>query len=162
MNAKEPNITLIKGSTTAVIARLIAALFLLETIYAALIILFIVLSSQIQVGTQLILILWLAHTAKFLAASYFVVRILTETLSRKSYVTKHHLVVDSGLFTIDEEVYELNQLRRIKIHQNTIGKRLGYGNIELKFGDRGFDKTIYLPYVSAPRNYSDIFEEYLK
>lgn len=158
----ESKITIIKGSITALVVRLLGALFLLETVYAIALIFSVLLSSETEITTQLLIFLWVVHSVKFFASAYLIIRIVTETISKKSYITKHHLVVDSGMFTIDEEVYELSQLRRIKVHQNVLGRRLGYGSIELKFGARGFEKTILLPNVSAPGKYSELFESHLK
>ena len=158
----ETKFTIIKGSTTALITRLVGALFMLETAYAVLLVFFIVLNSRgADFGTPLIVFLWVVHTVKFFAATYLIIKIVTETMTKRSYITRDHLVVDKGLFTIDEDVYELDQLKRLKVHQNTLGKRLGYGNIELRFGARGFEKTVFLAYVSAPRKYADLFGTHL-
>lgn len=159
--------TVIKSSPLALGFRLFMIIFLIDTVYALLFIIFFYFSSldfvnfSNGVSTGFILFLWFAHTVKFAVIAYFLIQFVTDFLSTDYVVTKSQLKVEKGTINTKLYQYELKQLKEINVYQGPIGKWLHYGDIELQFGALGFHKNVTLREIAHPHRYQRELKNYL-
>lgn len=69
-----------------------------------------------------------------------------------------NFIIKRGLWTGDEEVYELDNLRLISIKESGWSRLLGFGNIMLWSNEPGHKGTIPIMNVSNPHQYESVFK----
>lgn len=154
------NVIVIKPSARYVIFRTLAILFAFDTLFAAGIILTLVLNPSFD--RQLFgIILLIAHTLKFFIIAMFIADTIIRYLSNRFFIVKHHLILDRGIMMEDEKVYELHQIRKINVFQDWFGHSMNYGNIHLVFGDKGYEEKVVLMNVATPKKIAKELEKYL-
>lgn len=159
--------TIIKLSPLALGLRLFMVVFLIDTLYALLFILYFYFTSldfgdfSNGLSSGFITFLWIVHTLKFAVIAFFLIKFVTDHLETNYIVTKSHLKVEKGAITTKSNEYELKQLKEINIYQGPTGKILHYGDIELQFGALGFHKIVRLHEISNPHKYQRQLRTYL-
>ncbi len=157
----------IKNSPAALGFRLFMIVFLIDTVYALLFIIFFYFGSldvvdfSNTVNTGFIVFLWIAHTLKFIVIAYFLLKFLADYMQTDYIITKTHLTVEAGLINTKTYQYELTQLKEINVTQGPMGRALHYGDIELQFGALGFHKNVILREVTHPHRYQRELKNFL-
>jgi len=155
------DVIIIRPSGKYALTRLVVTLFTVETIYALLFVLFLSLQTSTFNDRNFIIVLWLSHTLKFFILAAMLVDVIIRYLSMHYYITNHHLIVNRGIVNNDEKVYELRQVRKLSVFQDSLGKRFNYGNVRLLLGARGFEEHIELVNITNPRKIAKEIEQYL-
>lgn len=159
---------IIKISPLALGFKLLLLVFLIDTVYALLFMMFFYFGSLSSDGFSngtnnlFILFLWAAHTIKFVIIAYFLIRLVTDYLNTDYVVSKTHLKVEKGVINTKLYQYELTQLKELNVFQGPVGRVLHYGDIELQFGALGFHKNVTLKDIAHPHRYHRELKEYLR
>jgi len=160
MNDKNDSLPL-KPSPFYLGIRLLWVLLLLDTLYALIFVLYVVVNSPTSLAKEFLFLLWLAHVVRFIASVILILRIVDRYLFTRYRIDGHHLVADTGILEEDQKLYELKQIKSMKLGQGWWGRRFHYGNISLTFGARGYNETVEILAVGNPHKFVRIFEKYL-
>jgi uncharacterized membrane protein YdbT with pleckstrin-like domain len=76
------------------------------------------------------------------------------------YLSSTHLITYRGLFTMDEDIYELAHLKAVKLHQSFMGKLCNYGNLKAMFASSGYHEDVELKNISNPKVYERALKEH--
>lgn len=155
------DITSIKLSVPLMLVRMLSGLFVLDTCYALIIVLFLWLTPM-QMHGWLLLFLLLLHTIKFIVFTVFLLRLITQWQGKTVLITSHHLYIDEGLVHANDRIYELAQIQAIKLNQSWLGKMLNFGDICITLGSRSFSEVLELGGVANPQRYVTWFSKYLQ
>lgn len=114
--------------------------------------LFLILGIRNTLGVDatlagLALLLFFIKTALMV---YGLFMVLSGWLKTSYFVMGGQLVIYSRSVSKQSEVYNLSEIRSIKLRSNRPGKKFNYGNIEIKFAQGGTSDTIILTDVSHP------------
>jgi uncharacterized membrane protein YdbT with pleckstrin-like domain len=79
------------------------------------------------------------------------------------YITEDKIVHCRGILNIDEEIYDISNIRSVKSHQSFIGRIFNYGDVVVEvFASGGYHKAISLSGIVSPKKYERILNEYLE
>lgn len=154
------DVIIIRPSGKYALLRLLATIFATETIYAFCFIVLLLIQTG-PVDRVYIIGLWLLHTAKFIILIGFCTDIIIRYLSMHYYIARSHLIINRGIINNEEKVYEISQVRKLSVAQDSIGKRLNFGNVHLLLGEKGFEEEITLLNITNPRVIAKEIEKYL-
>ncbi len=143
--------TVLHRSPTALALRIFLLLFLIDTAYALLIMLFLSINPSPNYYTGLLILLWATHTAKYIATTFLLLRLLLVWLSEFYAIENGHLTIHSGIYAISEKVYDLAQLKQVKVHQDWFGRRFNFGDLALRISSSGSHETIELHDIVNPQ-----------
>lgn len=134
--------------------------FMIETAYALIFLSSFLLNLGSESMKIFVLVLWALHAVKFFILVFYLMQILTRYLSGSYLITSKHLYVQRGILEADEEIYDLDQIRSVSLHQSWWGRRFHYGTIRLKMGARGLEKELEFSAISNPHKYTRIFKKH--
>lgn len=155
--------TVLRRSVAALALRIFLLLFLIDTVYALLFILFVILAPPVEYYFGFFVLLWVSHTIKSMIVTALLLGILLQWLSRTYVVDDKHLTVHSGVYALSEKVYELNQLKHVKIHQDWLGRLFHFGTLTLEISSSGFYETLELDDIADPREFKrELVEKYIE
>ena len=149
-------------SIMVIALRLLAILFLLDTVYAILVLGFVDLNNLHEWHISYILLLWLTHTAKYVLISYVIIRLFAESAGRAYYLAGHHIIERIGLMNITETTYELSQVKSVVVKQSWLGRRFDYGTIGLSFAGSTKQQEIVIRDIRNPMKYKEYFDQHLQ
>ncbi len=155
------DVTVIRPNAKFLLLRVLLILFTADTIFAFLVVMYLLVLPNTTTDRFFLIILLALHTLKFLVVAVMIGGVITDYLKSRFYISKHHLIQDKGLLNEEDKVYELKFLKSIKLNQDALGKRLHYGNIRLDFASRGYEDRITLFAVSNPHHIVKEFEKHL-
>lgn len=154
------NVIVIQPSARYVLLRILATMFILDTLFATGLVLTLLLFPEYDrkwFGSILLVI----HTFKFTILAFLTSDVIIRYLSNRYYLVKHHLIIDKGLVTADQKVYELHQIRKINVFQDWAGNSMNYGNLHMIFGDKGYEESVIMMNIAEPRKIAKELEKYL-
>ncbi len=152
----------LRPSAVVIVLRLLAVLFLFDTVYAFIIFVFFGLGDSQLLHSSFVVVLWLLHTIKYILVTVIVIRLFANWAGRAYYLSGHHLVERLGLVNTTETTYELSQLKSIALSQNWLGRRFNYATFVLKFSGSNTSSNVILRDINNPSRYLDILNEHLK
>ncbi len=152
---------IIHRSASAIIVRIGILMFLIDTVYALSILVFVKLAPSPDYYLAFILFLWALHTFKYVILTFLMFRALLQWLGTAYSLDGDKLTVKTGVYGVREKVFELDQLKNIKIHQDWIARRFNYGNITLELSSSGFRDSVEMRDIHDPRKYEKSLSEHL-
>lgn len=152
---------LIRQSVIALVLRLLVVMVGLDLIYAVLIVFFIILDIPTTVAAATITFLWVIYMLKSVFQAYSLLQIVVTWARTLYYVTHHHLVAQTGILTINEQIFEMQQIRSVKSRQSWLGKIFDFGDVTIVFASSGFREEVVLRAIMSPVKYGEYFEGYL-
>ena len=155
----------LQPSVLVIVGKLLCSIFILDTIYIALLAGFFGLNNFHDWHDSYILLLAVAHTTKYVAISYVVIQLFTQWAGRSYYITGSHLIQRLGLINITETTFELSQLKSVVMKQGWLGRRFNYGTITLAFTFAAYGEEhggVTLHEVTNPHRYKQYFDQYLQ
>lgn len=158
----KPMLEHLQPSVLVIVLRLLAVLFMLDIIYAFIILGFFSLNDLHDWHNSYILFLWLVHAAKYLIITFAVIKLFAQWAGRNYYLSGHHLIERLGLFNITETTHELSQVKSIVVRQTWLGRRFNYGIIKLSFAGAAVEQEIIIRDVNDPIKYKKYFDEHLQ
>ena len=152
----------LQPSVILIVIKLLASLFIVDTLYALLLLGFLGLNNVHQWHTAYVAFLVLVHTIKYLIVAGFVIQLFTEWAGRAYYLSGHHLVERIGLVNITETTHELSQVKSVVMSQTWMGRHFNFGTIRLSFAGSGKEKVLILRSITNPGKYKKYFDEHLQ
>ncbi len=134
--------------------------FLIETAYALIFLSVFILNPSSESVRMYVLVLWALHGIKFFILVFYIVQILVRYLSGSYMITNKHLHVQRGILEADEEIYDLDQIKSVSLHQTWWGRKFHYGTITISLGARGLEKELSFYAITNPHKYVRIFEKH--
>lgn len=92
----------------------------------------------------------------------FIILLILSWISDNAYLSSAHLITYRGLFTLDEDIYELNHLKSVKLHQSFLGRLFRYGSLKIMFASSGYHEEIVLRNLANPKLYERALKEHVK
>lgn len=142
----------ITNSTAWLLLRLCGGIFLFETAFVP----FIALLLSPALGaflTEVTLGLWVLQTVKFFLLCALTIVIVTPWASTQYYLTDQQLIKYVGLARRDEEIFDLDTLKSLSLHQGWFGRLFNYGDISLVFASSGYQTNLELRGAYNPKKY---------
>jgi membrane protein YdbS with pleckstrin-like domain len=90
-----------------------------------------------------------------------IIRSATTWTQHSYYLTERQLMHRWGIVNIEEKIYELDNIRHVRLHQDFIGRQFDFGHIELLVATAGLTETITLTDLKNPEHFKSIFSNYL-
>jgi membrane protein YdbS with pleckstrin-like domain len=146
-------ITILKRNALALVIRIILLLFLVDTLYALLILLFVKITPVPTDFVAIALFLWALHTLKYIFITAVLLRLLVQWLGTLYIMEGKLLTISTGVYAVKEKVYELNRIKSVSVQQDWIGRRFHYGNLTLELGSSGYHEAIELRDIQNPRQF---------
>lgn len=158
---RETSIHHIRGSSILLTVRIFICLFLIDTVYAG--ILLILISNNIEFVDHitLLMVLWIIHTVKFFIIVFFMMGLILPWVSTVYYIGDHHLIKFSGIWRKNEVIFDLYNVRSVSMHENWLGKLLNYGDVNVIISGSGYREEVHIKGITDPKKYERIFREYL-
>lgn len=77
------------------------------------------------------------------------------------YIDGAHLIKHSGVMNIEEDVYDLDTVRSVEVHQSFIGRVLNFGDLILKTSaSGGYQVVVILKGISKPIHWEREIKNY--
>lgn len=102
----------------------------------------------------------ITQTVLFIIETITVVFLILIWSTENVYLSSTHLIKYRGLFTTDEDIYELAHIKAVKLHQSFLGKLCNYGNIKVMFASSGYHEDVELKNVANPKVYERAMKEH--
>jgi uncharacterized membrane protein YdbT with pleckstrin-like domain len=90
-----------------------------------------------------------------------IIRSSTSWTQHSYYLTERQLIHRRGIANIEEKVYELDNIRHVRLIQDFIGRQFDFGHIELLVATAGLTETITLADLKNPEHFKNVFTNYL-
>lgn len=152
----------LQPSAMVILLRLVAAIFLIDTLFALFVIGYYFLGNLHQWHDAYIAVLLAAHTIKFILVTIFIVKLFTRWASRAYYLSGHHLIERIGIVNITETTHELSQVKSVVVKQSWVGQRFHFGTIILTLAGAAKPDEIVLRDINNAKEYKEYFDEYLQ
>ena len=152
----------LQPSVLVIVLRLLAALFMLDTILALIILGFFALNNVHEWHNSYIIFLLLANIVKYFLLSGLIIQLFSDWAGRAYYLSGHHLIERLGLVNITETTYELSQVKSVVLRQTWLARRFNFGTILLSFAGGGKEKEVILRDINDPMKYKQYFDDHLQ
>lgn len=90
-----------------------------------------------------------------------IIRASTAWTQHSYYLTERQLIHRQGIVSVEEKVYELDNIRHVKLMQDIIGRQFDFGHLELLIATAGLTETIRLNDLKNPEHFKNVFSNYL-
>ncbi len=114
--------------------------------------------TMLATGTSIALVLNIVRATFFL---YLICDIITRNLSVVYFVRDGHLVRQKGTMDISETAYSMNDLKQVRIFQDTLGRLGNYGTVILTFRVALDPVELSLVGVQKPQQVAAMFTPYV-
>ena len=151
-------VVIVKPSAVFLLIRLVMTLFMVETLYGLCFVAYLFLSNIYSIEQTFIYFIWILQIIKFIATMYILSDIGVRYLNSRYYIADYHMLSEKGLMNNQEKVYELNSLRKVMLEQDWLGRKLGYGNVKLILGARGYAEELVLRAIATPRRIKEALD----
>lgn len=150
----------IKESVVLLLMRILFTLAFIELIYLVFFLLALTPNLD-EFRVLLSTVVVIGYFFKGFLEIIFIFRLIIAWATTSYYLSETELIKHTGLLRVEEEVYDLLNLRGAHRHQSWLGKRLNYGTLHLDLAYFGYNKTISLRGIRSPKKYLHILEEHL-
>lgn len=150
---------LIPRNPMALVARMIGLVFFFDVVIALVLMVFSILTF-VSTPTLLIVagLLVLVKAGILMAAMFRSAGIWSV---QSFYLTERQLIHRKGIANVDEHVYELDNIRHVRLFQDFLGRQFDFGHLELLIATAGLTETIRLTDLKNPEHYEKVFRNYL-
>ncbi len=153
-------VEVVERSKIALLGHLLLVIALFDGTYMVVAILLLALATPAFL-VPFVVVLVLLQLIKAGGEIYYMLAITLKWIGSFGYMVGHHLVIHRGIVTVDEKVYELNNLRTIAVEQGVLGRWFNYGDIMLTIAQAGVQEQVRLVGIADPRKYEKQFEQFL-
>lgn len=143
----------IHKSRIALALRLGLAVFLLDTFYALVILVYLSFTNSGATLAFLVFLLAL-HTAKYLVVTAIALRLFSLWGTTFYEVRQGQLFILEGFAQVTESAHDLSQLGQLDVRQDWIGRRLDYGHLDLHMAGPGGQHILILSDIRRPNEYA--------
>lgn len=152
----------IRLSSLFLAIRVFSVLFIAESVYGILLIYFLLAGLSSEFQSLMLLFLWIVQIAIFVLELVLITLVILLWATTIYYLSDHHLVRFRGILRVDEDIYELQSLRSVKLHENWVGKLFNFGDLQLTFGASGYHEDLWLKGIVEPKKYERILRGFLE
>lgn len=152
----------LRPSVVVIVMRLLAALFMLNILFVALLLGFFGLNNLHEWHSSYIIALVLFALVNLGMLSAIVLQLFAAWAGRNYYLIGHHLIERLGILNITEITHELSQVKSVVARQTWLGRRFNFGTIQLSFAGAGGDKEVVIKDITDPNTYKKYFDEHLQ
>jgi membrane protein YdbS with pleckstrin-like domain len=149
---------LIPRNPLALISRSILIIISVDLALALVLLLLATLSTS---GSFVFAVAAVLLALKTLALAILVMRAATNWTQHSYYLTERQLLHRRGIVNIEEKVYELDNIRHVRLIQDFIGRQFDFGHLELLIATAGLTETIRLTDLKNPEHFKSVFTNYL-
>lgn len=149
----------IRGSIVALVIRIATVLLFGDVSYALLSVFFLKiyflnLELPFDLHHHSILILAISHVVKNFIQLYFIMLIASNWVSKTYFIINKQLIKRSGVFTNEEKIYDLKNIRSVIVRQSLVGKFFHYGDVTAETSaSGGYMENVTLIEVADPQKY---------
>lgn len=161
-DGKKQMVEHLQPSVVVILLRLIATIFMLDTLYAVLVLGFLGLNNFHEWHNSYIYGLLLTHTVKYVFITAVVIKLFIDWASRAYYLSGHHLIEKVAMVNITETTHELSQVKEVVVKRSWLGRRFNYGTIVLTLAGSAKSQDIIIRDVNNPMEYKRYFDEHLQ
>ena len=151
----------IRLSLIPVSVRIVGGIFLIDTVYALVLLVLASFSVGSTYVSQVFIGLLLLHVLNFLFEVGLVLQTVLEWATTTYYINDEHLIRRSGVVRFQEDVYSLHSIRFVNVEEHWLSKMLNYGSVQLTFGMAGYREHVKLKGIVNPKKYEQLFRSYL-
>ena len=152
----------LQPSIVVILLRIVAAMFVLDTLYALFIFAFYGLYDLQEWHDSYILGLVLIHTVKFVVITAIVIKLFVDWASRGYYLSGHQLIEKVGILNRTEITHDLSQVKEVVIKRSWLGRKLNYGTIILTLAGSSATQDVYIRDVKDAVEYKRYFDKHLQ
>lgn len=161
-DGKKQMVEHLQPSIVVILLRLIATIFLLDTLYAVLVLGFLGLNNFHEWHNSYIYGLLLTHTVKYIFITAVIIKLFIDWASRAYYLSGHHLIEKVGLVNTTETTHELSQVKEVVVKRSWLGRRFNFGTIVLSLAGLAKPQDVIIRDVNNPMEYKRYFDEHLQ
>ena len=161
-DGKKQMVEHLQPSVVVILLRLIATIFMLDTVYAFLVLGFLGLNNFHEWHNSYIYGLLLTHIVKYVFITAIVIKLFIDWASRAYYLSGHHLIEKVGLVNITETTHELSQVKEVVVKRSWLGRRFNFGTIVLTLAGSVKSQDIIIRDINNPMEYKRYFDEHLQ
>lgn len=102
----------------------------------------------------IVLILALLHIGKSIFQVVFVLKFVMKWIGNSYFIAEAHLVKRSGIMSVIEKTYDLDNVRSVTVNQGVLGKLFHFGDVVIETSaSGGYMDQIILAGVSHPEQF---------
>jgi uncharacterized membrane protein YdbT with pleckstrin-like domain len=161
-DGKKQMVEHLQPSIVVILLRLIATIFMLDTLYALLVVGFFGLNNFHDWHNSYIYGLLLTHTVKYIFITAVVIKLFIDWASRAYYLSGHHLIEKIGLVNTTETTHELSQVKEVVVRRSWLGRRFNFGTIVLSLAGSAKSQVVIIRDINDPLEYKRYFDEHLQ
>lgn len=150
---------LVPRNPLALISRTVIIIFFVD-VAAAIVLLFLATLPGIT-GRFLFGIAATLLVLKTIVLIMLIIRGATSWTQHTYYLTERQLIHRQGIANIQEQVYELDNIRHVKLMQDFVGRQFDFGHIEILIATAGLTEKVTLNDIKNPEHFKNVFSNYL-
>lgn len=101
-------------------------------------------------------------TIVFAIGWFSIIIIALQWVSKEYFMTETHLICYAGIFSLTENIYELQHIKSVKLRQSMWGKIFHYGDVTVSFAASGYNETLVCKNIADPKIYERILKNAVK
>ena len=152
----------IRQSLFLLCARIFFTVFLLDTVYGAILLFVVFTPLGEQYQAFLLPGFSVLHSLRFIIEVSLILFLVIEWSTNSFYLTKHQLIHHGGFLKVEENSYELTHVRSVQLRQSILGRIFNYGNILVILAVSGYHEEVLLRSIIEPKKYERILREYIE
>jgi uncharacterized membrane protein YdbT with pleckstrin-like domain len=150
---------LIPRNPIALTLRFILVVFLVDFGFA--IILALLSNIVLGAGRGLFILIAIVVLLKLAVVIGFLVWMTSRWAGISYYINDRQLIYNRGIANIQEDNYELENVRRVHLDQDFLGRMFDYGHLRLTITTPELSINFVLYDLKDPRHYKSLFEKFL-
>ena len=151
----------IRRSVVVLGIRIFLVLFVVDTLFAILLLASVAGYVPADWTTGYATFLWIVYTVKFLFLSYLIIRLVVDWLSTLYYVTGGHLIRQRGVLNTAETVFQLADIDSAVMSQSWLGRMCNFGDVRVEFSVAREKEFVNLYAINDPQRYEDLFSKFI-
>ena len=115
---------------------------------------FLKLTLPFNIHHFVVLLLAFIHVFKSVIQIFFIISTILHWRGKSFFLTEKHLVKHQGIFSIQEKVYDLNNIRSVTIKQSFLGKIFHFRDVIIETSaSGGYKNKILVAGIADPENF---------
>jgi uncharacterized membrane protein YdbT with pleckstrin-like domain len=160
----KPNVEVIKPirrSVVILVIRIFFLLFLIDTVYAFLLLANAAGYIPVDWIPSYAIFLWIIYTVKYVLLTYTILKLVVDWTSTLYYVAEGHLIRQRGVLHTTETVFQLADIDSAVMSQSWLGRMLNFGDVTVEFTVARQKEFVNLYAINDPQRYEDIFSKFV-
>ena len=151
---------LIARNPIALNVRFIIAILLIEIAFLLLLGLISLLGARL--GSNFLVLFIILLLLKLIFLFGLLVKLSSDWTKQSYFLTEKQFIKRKGITSVQEDTYELEDIRHVTMRQDALGRLFDYGHLDIVIAVSGMQEHLKLSEVKDPGHYKKIFERYLE